>query len=104
MGPILNDQLAGERSDRKEVKPANLGKLTRQAHPQKLSRDRRGRLVDEFGNRVHYVLHLDMSGGDPGPGKADIRVPGQTFKMRCGKEYMVMPSGAIRRLTPKHHE
>jgi len=64
----------------------------------KLQKDKRGRLVDEFGCRVHYHTSVDMSGSGPEPGKAKILVPGETFKMRCGGTYMVMPDGSIRKL------
>jgi hypothetical protein len=93
------------RWDQDPAIPSNLNKLMRSTQPQKLARNRKGKLVDaRTGERIYYCLHIDLSGAanDPKePGKAEIRVPGQTFKMKCGTEYMVMPSGSIRRLSPK---
>lgn len=82
----------------KEIKPANIQSLLRQSTDVKLERDDRGRLIDpRTGRRVHYVIHVTKAG-------MKIRTPGETYKDARGTEYMVMPSGSIRRLTPKKGE
>lgn len=82
-----------------DVKPLDINKATRDAFPQKLGRDARGRLIDPVtGERVRYVLNVNAKG------ELKIRVPGETFKDARGTEYMVMPSGSIRRLTPRKGE
>jgi hypothetical protein len=79
-----------------EIKVANLNGLMRDAFPQKLERDDRGRLIDPVTKeRVRYVIHVDMTHGQS---KMQIHTPGTTYKTRDGKEYLVMPSGAIRRV------
>lgn len=82
----------------KEIKPASIQGLLRQKEDVKLERDERGRLIDpRTGQRVHYVIHATKAG-------MNIRTPGETFKDARGTEYMVMPNGSIRRLTPKKGE
>lgn len=57
----------------------------------KIGRDKQNRLVDlETGERVRYVIF-----------NGQIKVPGDRFTARNGREYLVMPLGSLRRLTPK---
>jgi hypothetical protein len=94
MGPVVEPTV--ETKPATEIKPASLNGLMRDAFPSKLERDDRGRLIDPVTKeRVHYVIHVDMSHGES---KMHIHTPGDKFKTRDGKEYLVLPSGSIRRI------